>query len=223
MDIKIVMQNLIKNNIKPFYVETKEEVVAQISQLLNDGDTVTVGGSLSLFESGVIEYLRCGRYNFLDRYAAGLTDSAIKSNLVSGEIRDIYLKAMDADAYFCSCNAVTQAGELYNVDGNANRISAISYGPKSVIMVVGINKIVADLNEAVLRVKTVAAPQICKRRGNKTFCRETGHCVSIENGQADMASGCDSIERVCCSYLVTGKQRIKDRIKIILVGEALGY
>lgn len=223
MDIEKVMRNLEKNNIKPFFVKTKEEVVEQVSQLLDDGDTVTVGGSVSLFEAGIIEHLRCGRYNFLDRYAAGLTDSKIRNSPISSEIRGIYLKSMDADAYFCSCNAVTEAGELYNVDGNANRISAISFGPKSVIMIVGKNKIVTDLNEAIRRVKTVAAPKICRKRGNNTYCREIGHCVSVENGQDSMTSGCDSIERVCCSYLVTGKQRVKDRIKVILVDEELGF
>jgi L-lactate utilization protein LutB len=212
--IKKTIENLEKNNIQMFFVETKKDVVPQVSQLLNEGDIVTVGGSMSLFETGVIEYLRCGRYDFLDRYKTGLADT---------DIKNIYFKAMDSDTYFCSCNAVTENGEIYNVDGNANRISAISYGPKSVIMIVGINKIVKNINEAILRVKTITAPKICKRRGSNTYCKDTGYCISVNNGNNDMTSGCDSIERVCCSYLITGQQRIKDRIKIILVNEELGY
>ncbi|MDP4121059.1 MAG: lactate utilization protein [Bacillota bacterium] len=216
MDNKVerVMLSLQKNNIKPYYVETKEEVVPLVNYLLNEGDTVSAGGSVSLSETGIIEHLKCGRYNFLNRNVPGLTDE---------DIRNIYISALNSDAYFCSCNAVTENGELYNVDGNANRICAISFGPKSVIMIVGVNKIVCDMNEAIKRVKTIAAPKICKHRGNHTYCRKIGHCISIDKGQIDMASGCDSPERVCCSYLITGQQRVKDRIKIILVNDNLGF
>lgn len=213
-DFSLVMQNLEKNNMKPFYVKTRAEVVPLVSQLLCDGDVVTAGGSMSLFDAGVIEYLKCGRYRFLNRYETGLSEA---------DIADIYFQAMKADAYFCSCNAVTKAGELYNVDGNANRISAIAHGPRSVIMVVGKNKVVETLADAVHRVKTVTAPMICKKRGNNTYCSEKGHCVSIDKGQTDMTAGCSGPGRSCCSYLVTGKQRIKDRIKLILVDEELGY
>ena len=213
MDIIIekVLNNLKKNNIKPFYLETKEEVVGLVSQLINEGDTVATGGSHSLFESGVVELLECGHYNFLNRYAVPRQNR-----------RDIELKSMDADAYFCSCNAVTEAGELYNVDGNSNRISAIAFGPKSVIMIVGKNKIVKNLDEAVKRIKTVTAPELCKLRNRNTYCKETGCCISITNKNINMTTGCDSPERICCSFLVTGKQRFKDRIKVILVNEDLG-
>jgi len=206
--IEKVLNNLEKNNIKPFYVESKEEVVGVVSQLLNEGDTVATGGSHSLFESGVIELLESGRYNFLNRYAVPMH-----------ERRDIELKSMDADAYFCSSNAVTEAGELYNVDGNSNRISAIAFGPKSVIMILGKNKIVKNLDEAVKRIKTVTSPQLCKLKGRNTYCKETGCCISITDS---MTTGCDSPERICCSFLVTGKQRFKNRIKVILVNEVLG-
>jgi L-lactate utilization protein LutB len=209
-----VMHNLEKNNIKSFFVNSKDEVVPLVSELLNDGDTISVGGSISLFESGVLEHLRCDRYKFLDRYTDGLSQQ---------DIREIYLQSMDADAYFCSSNAVTESGELYNVDGNSNRICAIAYGPKSVIMVVGKNKIVKGIDEAVNRVKTITAPKIGKRLGNRTFCKEKGYCVSIEKGQADMTAGCSSPERTCCNFLVSGKQRIKNRIKVIIVNEDLGY
>lgn len=211
--IHTLMSRLESNNMQAFFVENKQEAVAQVAQILHQGDTVTVGGSTSLFEAGVIDHLRSGRYCFLDRYQEGLSDE---------DIRAIYLKSMDADAYFCSCNAVTLAGELYNVDGNANRISAIAYGPKSVIMIVGINKIVENLDEAVKRVKTIAAPAICKRRGNQTFCREKGYCIAIHRGENGMTAGCYSPQRTCCSFLVTGYQRIKNRIKVILVNESLG-
>jgi len=210
-NIEKTLVNLEKNNIKTFYSETKSEVSDLVSQLLNEGDTVATGGSHSLFECGVIELLESGRYNFLNRY------SVPRENR-----RDIELKSMDADAYLCGCNAVTENGELYNVDGNANRISAIAFGPKSVIMVVGKNKIVKNLNEAVRRIKTVTAPELCKLRGRDTYCKKAGRCISVADNNNDMTAGCDSPDRICCSFLVTGKQRIKNRIKVILVNEGLG-
>lgn len=212
-NLELTMQNLEKNNIKAFCVETRSQVAPLVSGLLRDGDTVTAGGSASLFEAGIIDHLGCGRYRFLDRYADGLSER---------EIADIYFESMKADAYFCSANAVTENGELYNVDGNANRVSAIAYGPKSVIMVVGKNKLVKTLDDAMLRVKTIVAPKICRLRGRNTPCRETGQCVSLTSG-GGMADGCNSGDRTCCSFLVCGRQRVKHRIKVIFVDEDLGY
>lgn len=208
--METAIKNLERNHIKVYYVETSDAVVPLVRKLLSDGDIVSVGGSESLFEAGVIDLLRNGHYRFLDRYAPGLT---------KGQIEKIYYETMSCDVYFCSANAVTEAGELYNVDGNANRISAIAYGPKSVIMVVGKNKLVPDLETAIRRVKTAVAPEICARRGRNTYCAKIGHCVSLSGS---MTSGCDSFERTCCSYLVTGYQRIKERIKVVFVGERLG-
>lgn len=209
-----VMSALEENNMQCFFVRTKQEACSKVAELLNDGDTVAVGGSMSLAESGVMDLLRSGKYNFLDRYDPSLDQEGL---------HNIFIKSMNADAFLCSSNAVTHLGELYNVDGRANRISAISFGPKSVIMVVGINKIVPDIDEAIQRVKTIAAPKNCNRLGANTYCKTTGQCVSIVKGADGMTSGCDSPSRICCSYLISGKQQIKDRIKVILVGEALGY
>ncbi len=212
--LQLAMQNLEKNNIKTFFVENRADVTPLVAGLLRDGDVVTAGGSASLSETGVIDLLRNGRYNFLDRAQPGLTEDAIA---------DIYFKAMRADAYFCSCNAITENGELYNVDGNGNRVSAIVYGPKSVVMVVGKNKVVKNLDEAVLRVKTLVAPKICSLRGRNTPCAKTGQCVSLTGGNSGMAAGCASDERACCSFLLSGRQRVPGRIKVILVNETLGY
>lgn len=209
-----LMKNLAANNMKPFYAGTKRDVVPIVSELLRDRDTVAVGGSVSLFESGVIEHLRCGRYNFIDRYEPGLSQVALRA---------VFVKSLSADAYLCSSNAVTENGELYNVDGNANRIAAISYGPRSVIMVIGRNKIVPDLNGAVERVKTIAAPLNCERLESNTYCRGNGSCISTGSGAAGITYGCGVPGRLCCSYLISGRQREKDRIKVIIVGESLGY
>lgn len=209
--IENTIKNLEKNNIEAFYVESKEDVVPLIEKLVPQGSTVAVGGSVSLDESGVLSHLRSGRYEFFDRYAQGLSRE---------EVMEVYRKSFGVDAYFCSSNAVTEEGELYNVDGNANRISAIAFGPKTVIMIVGVNKIVKNIDEAVNRVKTIAAPKNCRRLDCRTYCFEKGHCMDMDGG---MGKGCDSPQRICRHYLVSAKQAVMGRIKVIIVNEELGY
>ncbi len=209
-----VIANLEKNNMKGYFAKDKNVAFEIVKSLLNEGDTVGVGGSMSLFECGVIDHLRCGKYNFLDRYA---------DNLSRDDVNDIYRKSFSADAYLCSSNAITENGDLYNVDGNSNRVACICYGPKSVIMIVGKNKIVKNIDEAVKRVKTIAAPKNCERLGLETYCKLKGGCISLENTDADMCEGCKGNTRICCSYVVSSYQRVKDRIKVILVDEEIGY
>lgn len=212
--VQKVMKQLERNRMKPYYVSAKEEVVPLISSLIPEGSRVAVSGSMSLFETGVIDHLRCGNYDFLDRYA---------ENLSREEIIGIYRASFSADVYLTSTNALTEGGELYNVDGNGNRVAALAYGPKSVIVVAGINKIVPDLAAAVYRVKTVAAPKNCVRLHCDTYCSKTGHCISLNQEQPQTTDGCSSDSRICCHYHIAARQRQKDRIKVILVGEALGY
>lgn len=209
--IEKTMKNLEKNNMNAFYVETREEVIPLIEKLVAEGSTVAVGGSVTLGEIGVLDHLRSGRYEFYDRYTEGLTQE---------QIDEVFIKSMGVDAYFCSSNAVTEDGELYNVDGHANRVAAIAYGPKKVIMLVGVNKIVENLDEAVKRVKTVAAPKNAVRLNCKTFCYVKGHCVDMEGG---IGKGCDSPARLCRSYLVSSKQKHVGRINVIFINEELGY
>ncbi len=208
------MENLSRNNMQPFFVETISEIPAKVAELLNDGDTVGVGGAQSLFESGVIDLLRGGKYNFLDRYADGLSMDGL---------HEIFIKSFSANAYICSSNAITESGELYNVDGNSNRVAAIVYGPKNVIIVAGYNKIVKDLDEAVCRVKSVAAPVNAARLGSETYCLHSGQCMVNYGGAAKMCEGCRTEARICCNYVVSAFQRHKNRIKVIIVGEELGY
>ena len=209
--IQKVLTNLEKNNMQGIYVDKITDVVPKLKEFLSPGETVGVGGSMSLFESGVIDHLRSGGYNFLDRYADGLSRE---------DITEIYIKSLSADTYILSTNAITENGELYNVDGNGNRVAALIFGPKSVIVVAGVNKIVKDIDAAITRVKTIASPKNCVRLNCYTYCKETGKCVAAEN--ADF-SGCPSDARICCNYVVSSHQRIKNRIKVILVGEELGY
>ncbi len=202
-----VAEALRKNRMEAHVVKTAAEVAPLVKSLVPKGASVASGGSESLAESGVAALLAGGDYNFIDR------------NKYEDK-RRAYIDAYGADFFFCSSNAVTEKGELYNVDGNSNRISMIAYGPENVIMVVGANKVVKDLAEAESRVKTHAAPPNAKRLSCATYCREAGVCMGLGG---EMTDGCASEGRICCSYLVCGPQRHKDRIKVILVGESLGF
>ena len=214
MNLQKTIKNLEANHMKVYYVDQKEEVVPLIASLVPKGSKVAVGGSMTLFETGVIDHLKSGGYDFLDRYA---------ENLTREQVLAIYQESFSVETYFTSTNALTEQGELYNVDGNGNRISALQHGPKSVIVVAGINKIVPDLETAIHRVKTVAAPKNCVRLHCDTYCSKTGHCVSLNKENPEMTDGCSSESRICCQYSICAKQRNKDRIKVILVGEELGY
>ncbi len=206
-----VMENLRKNHLNPTYVPRLADVRPLVESMLREGDVVAVGGSVTLDETDVLSLLREERYHFLDRYAPGL----------SRELQEeIFRRSFGADVFLCSSNAVTENGELYNVDGTGNRVAAIAYGPKKVIMVVGVNKIVPDLETAIKRVKMCASPKNTTRLGFETYCQKVGHCIKVDGSMCD---GCASDKRICCSYLVTGYQRAKDRIHVILVGEDCGY
>ncbi len=212
MNIETVMRNLEKNGIKPFFVEKKGDVVPLVKKLIHKGESVSNGGSVSLRETGVSDLLCCGDYDFIDR--AGLEGE---------ELRQAYIRAFGCDTYFCSSNAVTENGELYNVDGNSNRVACIVYGPRQVIMVVGINKIVKNIDEAVRRVKCNSAPKNTVRLNIDTPCSKTGECVSVSKETSFVCDGCASPGRICCNYVISAKQRHKDRIKVIIVNEHLGY
>lgn len=211
--IRKTMENLNKNRMESFFVETKKEALKTALSLISDGDTVSVGGSVTLNEVGILEALKCGKYNYLDRYAAGNPQ----------EMHEIFRQSFLADAYFTSSNAVTEQGELFNCDGNANRVAAMMYGPKKVIVIVGKNKIVKNLDEALIRLKTVAAPLNAKRLNKETYCAKIGHCVTMDNGkERDMTCGCRSKDRICRNYTVMG-EHLPDRVKVIIVNEDLGY
>ena len=210
----IVCSNLEKNNMQAFYVPSGEEALQLVQSMLREGETVATGGSMSLKECGIIDLLKSGKYTFLDRSDPDLSPE---------EKEEVTRKAFFADTYLCSSNAVTEAGELYNVDGNANRVAALAFGPKSVILVVGYNKVVCNLDEAINRVKAIACPANCQRIPCETYCREKGRCMSLGKEDPSMTDGCQSPARICSSYLVQAYQKQKNRIKVILVGEDLGY
>lgn len=205
-------ENLARNNMEFYYAETKEDVKSIVESLLKKGDVITNGGTVSMAECGIADLLRSPDYTYLDRTGKSRE-----------EVEEIYIKAYSADVYISSSNAITEDGVLYNVDGNSNRVSAIAYGPKSVVIIAGYNKIVKNLDEAVMRVKRESAPPNCVRLDCPTPCKETGECISLLRTGSQITDGCYGDGRICCNYLISAKQRQKNRIKVILVGEELGY
>ena len=162
------MENLEKHNMEAYYVQDENELIKKISEFTKEGETVAVGGSMTLFETGVIDYLKNGNFNFLDRYKDGISGE---------ELKEVYRKSFFADSYFASSNAITENGELYNVDGTGNRVAAMIYGPDKVILVVSTDKIVKDLEAAINRNQEYSAPGNAKRLNRKTPCAKVGYCM----------------------------------------------
>ncbi len=201
--IQRTMSALERNNMKAYYAESRDELFDIVRGLVKNDKLITAGGSVTLEESGVKQMLMTEfKGVYLDR-SEGKTPE---------EVEDILHKAFVSDTFFASSNAVTEDGELYNVDGRGNRVSAMIYGPTQVVLIVGVNKIVRDMEEAVCRVEQVAAPKNTRRLNSGTPCEITGSCTH-----------CRSRGRICCSYVRMAQQRVKDRIKVIIVNESLGY
>ncbi len=201
--VKRTIENLQKNNMNGYYVQTEEEALKKLEELISEGDTVSVGGSMTLFETGIMNLLRNGKYNLLDRHKEGLTPV---------DMKEIFRRSFFADAYITSSNAITEKGELYNVDGTGNRVAAMLYGPDKVIIIVGRNKLVKDLDQAILRVKETAAPANSVRLNRDTPCTKVGYCMD-----------CKQEGRICNEYTVIKRQGNKDRIHVIIVNKELGY
>ncbi len=201
--IQRTMSALERNNMKAYYAESRDELFDIVRGLVKNDKLITAGGSVTLEESGVKQMLMTEfKGVYLDR-SDGKTPE---------EVEDILHKAFVSNTFFASSNAVTEDGELYNVDGRGNRVSAMIYGPTQVVLIVGVNKIVRDMEEAVCRVEQVAAPKNTRRLNSGTPCEITGSCAH-----------CRSRGRICCSYVRMAQQRVKDRIKVIIVNESLGY
>ena len=201
--IERTIVNLEKNNIKAYYAKSDDEIFQTIKDIVKDGETVSVGGSMTLFETKIIDFLRSGRYNFLDRY---------KENLTQTDLKEIYRKSFSANTYFASANAITEEGEIFNVDGNGNRVAAILYGPDKVILIVGVNKIVKNIDEAIKRNKDISGPANAKRLNLQTPCAKVGYSMD-----------CESKDRICCEYTVIKRQRNENRIHVIFVNDNLGF
>jgi len=201
--IEKTLDNLKKNRMNGYYADNQEAMMNILNDLCAKGSTVSVGGSMTLFETGIINWLRNEDFIFWDRYAEGLTKE---------DITKIYRKSFGANYYFTSTNALTEEGELVNIDGNGNRVASMIYGPDKVIVIAGVNKLVKDEAAAYERLRNFAAPSNSVRLSRKTPCATTGQC-----------SNCKSPERICASYATIRWQTRPDRIHVILVNENLGY
>lgn len=201
--IQRTIGNLKKRNMEGYFVDNQEELIELLKELIPQKSLVGVGDSVTLFETGVIDFLREGDFTFLDKYTDGIT---------SEEKKEIYIRNFSADIFMCSTNALTEDGELYNIDGNGSRVAPMLYGPKKVIIVAGINKIVRDIEDAEKRVRQYAAPIDAKRLNKDTPCTTLGYCVD-----------CKSPDRICNDFVAIKGQFDKGRIKIIIVREHLGY
>lgn len=188
------------HNIKGYRISTREEMFEVIESLIPDNSTVGFGGSMTLENAGVIDWLRWK--NNIKLYDRARVDDA----------NECMRKCLTADVFLCSSNAVSEDGWLYNIDGRGNRVSAMIYGPKSVIVVVGMNKIVKTLDQAKQRARNIAAPSNAMRLDRETPCAKTGSCAD-----------CKSPARICCNFVAMGPQLEKHRIKVLILEENLGY
>ena len=194
-----VIQGLESRNMSGYYAQDKAAALEQALALIPEGSTVTMGGGMSVHEIGLVEALKAGNYNFIDRDA--MTDK-----------RAAMLAAYDADVFLASANAITNDGIMVNIDGNSNRVSAIAQGPKKVVFIVGMNKVADDLDGAMKRARNVAAPINCQRFNINTPCVKTGACAD-----------CKSPDTICCQFLITRFSRHPGRIHVILVNDNLGF
>jgi len=191
-----------ENNFEAQYFSKASEALEALWKMIPEGATVGIGGSLTLTQLGLVERLQKRPVKLLNPFAKGL----------SGEESDrIRREIFSADFFICSSNAVTEDGKLYNIDATGNRVGAMMYGPKKVILLCGGNKIVKDVAEAQKKVQQWAAPMNAKRLGYKTPCGVTGEC-----------NDCSSPQRICNAYVILAKKPRRTEITIFLIGENLG-
>ena len=196
---RTVIAGLESRNMRGYYAANKEEALKIALGIIPERSSVTMGGGMSVHEIGLVNVLKLGNYDFIDRDAVE-------------DKRAAMLAAYDADFYLSSANAITNDGVIVNIDGNANRVSAIAQGPKKVVFIVGMNKVCGDLDSAMKRARNVAAPINAQRFGLKTPCTKTGACMD-----------CKSPDTICCQFLITRFSRHADRIHVILVNDNLGF
>ena len=201
--IKETIENLEKNNMPTFFVENKREALVKVIELAEENSVVGFGGSVTIQELNVLQELKdkkgCKILNWID--------TASKE-----EVQKLKRENFKSDVFLSSTNAITQDGLLVNVDGTGNRTAAITFGPKKVIIIAGKNKIVKNQEEAIERIRNIAAPMNAKRLNKKTPCVETGKCMD-----------CNSPDKICCTTVNHGWQLTKARINIIIINEELGY
>ena len=197
-----LIPNLEKRNFEAYYCDNKEQALDKAISLIDKNGTISWGGSKTLKDLNLIEVLKENDYKLIDRDSASTPE----------ERNELMKQGLTANTFLTSSNAITEDGILVNIDGNGNRVAAMCYGPDSVIVIAGMNKLCETVEAAVDRVHNVAAVKNAERFGlTKTGCSK-GKCVD-----------CLSDECMCSYVVKTRRSKVKGRIKIILVGEELGF
>ena len=197
-----MIKNLERQHIKGFYCPTGQEAVKKVQELIADGSSVTWGGSMTIRDLGIPDALRSRKtLEVLDRDLVETPEDK----------QAIYLRAFTADVYLTSANAISEDGVIVNIDGNGNRVAAITWGPRKVIFVIGMNKVAQTVEAALSRVRGTASPVNAARFDIKTPCQVDGTCHN-----------CNSAESIC-NYVHFLRNSPRERHIVVLVGEDLGY
>lgn len=197
------IKSLNSNNMQGYFVTDKSKLIDLMKELIPTGSTVGCGDSVTLEQLGVFDYLRDADVDFYDKHIDGLT---------SNEKREIYLDNFRADIFISGANAITENGDIINIDGNGSRVAPMIYGPKKVILIVGINKITKDAKEGFDRVRQISAPLDAKRLGKNSPCVKLGKCID-----------CKSPDRICNDFVMISRQFNSNRIHVIIVDGNYGY
>ncbi|MDE7366778.1 MAG: lactate utilization protein [Lachnospiraceae bacterium] len=197
-----IIKNLEKRNMEGYYCPDAASAVEKALSLMPKASVISWGGSMTLSEIGLMDALKEKNYTLIDRMTASTPE----------EKREIFAKAVMADYYLMSTNAITLDGQLVNIDGAGNRVACLIHGPEHVVILAGMNKVCPDVESAIKRVKNCATPPNTVRLGCKTPCAVTGVCAD-----------CLTPETICCQEVITRYSRIQGRIKVILIGEEFGY
>ena len=199
---KSIIHKLEARKMEGYYCPDKESAKAKVLELIGPNKkVVTYGGSMSLDEIGVKEAVEEAGHDLLRR----------EKYVTPEEKRECFAKQTLADVFMMSTNAITLDGELVNIDGSGNRVACLSFGPNEVIVVAGMNKVVSNVEDGIARSRNFAAPPNTVRLGCDTPCAKIGQCGNCLN------------DTICCQIVVTRASRVPGRIKVILVGEELGY
>lgn len=199
---KSIIQKMESSGMEGYFFENSNDCVDAILSSIPESSIISWGGSESIKECGLMERIKQGNYHLIDRTSASSPE----------ESRKLYAESVLSDYYLMSSNAVTLQGELVNIDGNGNRVACLIHGPRNIIMVVGMNKLVSDVSSGIQRVRNFAAPPNAKRLNRQTPCNATGHC-----------GDCLSPDCMCNHIVVTRRSGIKGRIKVYFIAEELGY
>ena len=197
-----LIKNLEKRGMQGYFCEDSQSAVELVKQFVSEGSSIGWGGTLTFEETGVKNALEEGNYVMLDRSKASGPD----------QMEELIQKHLSCDAFFMSTNAITLKGELVNIDGNCNRLACLLYGPKQVILLVGMNKVVRDVEDGINRIQTLACPPNATRLGYDTPCAKVGVCANCHNDDC-----------MCCNIVITRHNRHKGRIKVVLIAEDLGF